>query len=398
MTTFENESRPVVAVEQILESAHAASSASDPTPAAFVGNLQVLIDSVNDEGRLSAVGAAAVTWMLGDALRKRIDVTAWWTKEPGIQAGPIEQPIFLTGLPRSGTTYFQYLFDREPTMRMLRTWEGDYPCPPPAVDPASAAERRARSVEVHRQRRVEDGGAMDAFHLSDPDGPQECVMLIDQAFANAGNYWTLRVPTYFESVAETFDMRSTYEHHKRVLQVLQWQAPRARWALKWPCHLLALDEILQVYPDALFVVTHRDPVQALASNCSFSAYLRRKFSDDVDLHELGQQMKDMVGRHIRGLVHFDVAHGSDVPIAHVDYARVVADPQGVMEEVYEALGLELTGSVRESIAAWRNENPPGKRGVHTYDLSDYGLDLDEVAEEYAFYTDGFAIPGEARSR
>jgi hypothetical protein len=86
-----------------------------------------------------------------------------------------------------------------------------------------------------------------------------------------------------------------------------------------------------------------------------------------------------------------------VPIAHVDYARVVADPQGVMEEVYEALGLELTGSVRESIAAWRNENPPGKRGVHTYDLSDYGLDLDEVAEEYAFYTDRFAIPREARS-
>jgi Sulfotransferase family len=396
VTMLPNEGRPVVTLEQIVETAHAAGPASDPTPNAFAGNLEVLIESVNNEGRLSARGAAAVTWMLGDALRKRIDVTSWWTKEPGIQAGTIEQPIFLTGLPRTGTTYFQYLFDREPTMRMLRTWEGDDPCPPPAVDPASAAERRARSVEAHRQRRQEDGGAMDAFHLSDPDGPQECVMLIDQTFANAGNYWTLRAPTYFNSVAETFDLRASYEHHKRALQVLQWQAPPARWALKWPCHLLALDEILQVYPDALFVVTHRDPVQALASNCSFSAYLRRKFSDDVDLHEVGQHMKDMVGRHIRGLVDFDVARAPGVTIAHVDYARVVADPQAVMKEVYETLGLELTASVRESIAAWRDQNPPGKRGVHTYDLNDYGLNVDEVAEEYAFYTDRFGIPREAR--
>jgi hypothetical protein len=387
----------LVAVERILEAADAGASAAAPTPDAFAGNLEVLVESVNEESRLTPVGVAAVTWMLGDALRRRIDIASWWNKEPGIQAGRIEQPLFLTGLPRSGTTYFQYLFDREPSMRMLRTWEGDDPCPPPAIDPASAAERRARSVEAHRMRRQEDGGAMDAFHLSDPDGPQECVMLIDQTFANAGNYWTFRVPTYFDRLVETFDLRASYEHHKRALQVLQWQAPPARWALKWPCHLLALDDVLRVYPDALFVVTHRDPVQALASNCSFATYLRRKFSDQVDLHEVGQHMKDMVGRHIRGLVDFDVAHGSQLPIAHVDYARVVADPQTVMEEVYRVLGLELTGTVRNSIATWRTENPPGKRGVHTYDLGEYGLDADEVAEEYAFYTERFSIPREARS-
>ena len=397
MPATESSPRSRVDAERIVDTAQAAAAGDDPTPRAFADNLITLVDALNDEGRLNELGVAATNWMLADAVRKRMDVSWWWANEAAIQEEAVERPIFLTGLPRSGTTYFQYLFDREPAMRMLRTWEGDDPCPPPALDSESAARRRAQTEEAYRRRRQADDGAMDAFHLSDPDGPQECVMLIDQTFANAGNYWTFRIPTYFDAVVDKFDLQGSYEHHRRALQVLQYKAPPARWALKWPCHLLALEGILAVYPDALFVVTHRDPVQALASNCSFATYLRRKFSDDVNGAEVGRQMKYMVGRHIRGLVDFDAAHGSQVPIAHVGYERVVADPQSVMEEVYEALGLELTSSVGDSIRSWREANPPGKRGTHTYDLGDYGLDSDEVAHEYAFYTDRFDIPRETRS-
>lgn len=386
-----------VSIERIVDAAQAAAGGEDPEPDAFTANLRLLADSLNEEARLSAFGSAAAGWMLADALRKRIDVSRWWAKEPEIQIGPVTRPIFLTGLPRSGTTYFQYLFDREPTMRMLRTWEGDDPCPPPAIDPKSADERRMRCAEAHRQRWEEDRGAMDAFHLSDPDGPQECVMLLDQTFANAGNYWTFRVPTYFDRVTETLDLEDSYHHHKRALQVLQWQAPERRWALKWPCHLLALEEIIRVYPDALFVITHRDPVQALASNCSFATHLRRKFSAEVDPAEVGTQMRDMVGRHIQKLVSFDQSHAGDIRIAHVDYERVVADPQAVMEQVYTSLDLELTSSVRESISTWRAANPPGRRGTHSYQLSDYDLDADEVAEEYGYYIERFSIPREAPS-
>lgn len=397
MSSAGREKSPAVQLDRIIDTARAAAAGADPTPDAFKDNLVLLVDSLNQEGRLSPLGSTAASWMLADALRKRIDISWWWTKEPEIRAAPISSPIFLTGLPRSGTTYFQYLFDREPTMRMLRTWEGDDPCPPPAIDRKSAEERRSRCVEAHRQRPEEDRRAMDAFHLSDPDGPQECVMLLDQTFANAGNYWTFRVPSYFDAVAEKFDLEASYEHHKRALQVLQWQAPARRWALKWPCHLLSLEEIIRVYPDAIFVVTHRDPVQALASNCSFATYLRGKFSADVDPAEVGAQTRDMIGRHIRKLVDFDQAHANDLRIAHVDYARVVADPQVVMEEVYATLDLELTSSVRDSMAAWRAANPPGKRGTHSYDLSDYNLVAEEVSEEYDYYTERFSIPREVRS-
>ena len=218
-------------------------------------------------------------------------------------------------------------------------------------------------------------------------------MIIDQTFGNAGHYWTFRVPGYFDRVFDTIDLTACYAHHKRVLQVLQWQAEPMRWALKWPCHLLALDNILEVYPDAAMVVTHRDPVAVLASNCSYTAFLRAKFSDHVDRAEIGQQMKDLVGRHVRALVEFDKSRSASLPIAHVDYRQVVDDPEAAMVDVYRSLDLDLTPQVRQSIATWRAENPPGKRGVHTYDLSDYGLDAGEVAEEFAFYTDRFDLVG-----
>jgi hypothetical protein len=384
-----------ISAQAVTELAHKMSPVDDPTPGLFAENLELLVASINEEGQFNERGAAACTGMLALAQRKRMEVSHWCATETEIVEQPVERPVFLTGLPRSGTTYFQYLFDREPSLRMMRTWEGDSPCPPPAGDPASAAQRQAQCAEQHRLRRERDGGASDSFHLSDPHGPQECVMIMDQTFGNAGHYWTFRVPSYFDRVLDTIDLAACYAHHKRVLQTLQWQAPGTRWALKWPCHLLALDDILQVYPDAVMVVTHRDPVAVLASNCSYSTFLRKMFSDRVDRAEVGQQMKDLVRRHIRALVDFDTNRADGVSIAHVDYDEVVADPEAAMVDVYRSLDLELTPAVRQSIAQWRVENPPGKRGVHSYDLSDYGLDARAVAEDFAFYTERFSLSGKA---
>lgn len=388
--------RPGLSAEAVTRMAQGLAPVPDPTPDLFADNLALLVDSLNAEANLSERGVAASSWMLASALRKRIEVSHWCASEPSIEQQPVERPIFLTGLPRSGTTYFQYLFDREPTLRMMRTWEGDSPCPPPAADPASARQRRAHCAEQHRQRREADGGAGDSFHLSDPDGPQECVMILDQTFGNAGHYWTFRAPGYFDRVFDTIDMAACYGHHKRVLQTLQWQGPATRWALKWPCHLVALDAVMQVYPDAGFAVTHRDPIEVLASNCSYATYLRGMFSDDVDRAEVGRHMKDLVGRHISGLVDFDANRADGVAVAHVDYDHVVSDPASAMVGAYDTLGLEFTPAVSQSVAEWRTANPPGKRGHHTYDLSDYGLDAGEVAEEFAFYTQRFDIARQTR--
>jgi hypothetical protein len=280
-------------------------------------------------------------------------------------------------------------------MRMLRHWEGLRPCPPPAFDPGSGRRRLEQTREQFRRDQGDElRSEIARIHLMDPDGPEECLAIVEQTFANVGHYWTYRVPTYFARCLDTVDLGACYAHHKLVLQLLQWKADPKRWVLKWPCHLVALRELLDVYPGARFVVTHRDPVQALASNCSLSTLLRRATAERVDPHEIGRQMKDMILTYLRRLVEFDERFPDRGRIAHVDYTAVVEQPERVMTEVFEQLGLELTPTVRDSIVAWRRDNPPGKRGTHQYALDDYGLDAREVAEEYAFYIDRFGVPAE----
>jgi hypothetical protein len=384
-------------LDAIVDKARRMAEVVDPDLTPFLTNLELLVDCINREARLTPNGATASAGQLVLPLRNRIEVTDWLRRHPEIEKEPIERPLFLTGLPRSGTTYFQYLFDPDPSTRMLRHWEGQRPCPPPGADPESARSRIADSIEAERNTQA---GSLHSeiakIHLTDVEGPEECVAIMDQTFGNVGNYWTYRIPAYFARCLDTVDLRACYAHHKQVLQLLQWQTVPKRWVLKWPCHLVALDELLDVYPDAAFVVTHRDPVQALASNCSLSALLRRATSDPVDPVEIGLQMKDMIGTYLRRLIDFDQRFGAIVRIAHVDYSRAVEIPDVVMTEVFSTLGLDMTPTVQAAIASWRRENPPGKRGTHSYALEDYGLDARHVAEEYAFYTDRFDVPAEGR--
>ena len=284
---------------------------------------------------------------------------------------------------------------------MMRTWEGERPVPPPATDAASVRRRREASIENARLAREATGGKIDAFHLTDVDGPQECLAILDQTFVNPGLLWTMSVGGYLDYLLHTADLREAYEYHARVLKLLQWGSPERRWALKWPCHLLALDAIAGVYPDAKFVVTHRDPVQALASNCSLTHMLREGTSPNADPRQIGRDMLELVRQHVDRLVAFDVeqeAAGS-ARLVHVDYYALVDAPESVMPEVFEAIDLEWTADVEERIRAWRAANPKGKRGTHDYRLDDYGLDRAGVAEAFADYTERFAIPSEdARDR
>jgi hypothetical protein len=389
---------PGVGVDTITATAVEMADVSDPDLEPFRSNLDLLVDCINSEADLSPTGVLTTQAQLALPLRNRIEVSEWVRSHPEIEDEPIERPLFLTGLPRSGTTYFQYLFDPEPSMRMLRHWEGDRPCPPPAFDPESARRRIDEATEQARKLR-DDGfrAELAKMHLMDVDGPQECVAIIDQTFGNVGNYWTYRIPSYFARCLDTVDLRACYEHHKRVLQLLQWRAEPKRWVLKWPCHLVALNHLIAVYPDASFVMTHRDPVQALASNCSLAALLRRATAERVDAHEIGQQMKDMVRTYLERLVDFDERFDGTERIAHVDYTRVVERPEAVMTEVFDTLAIEMTRTVRDSIVAWRRDNPPGKRGTHAYQLGDYGLDAGDVAAEYAFYIERFDVPTDART-
>ena len=382
--------------DDIVERAHAQTDVHDPAPSHFLENLDAIVASMNDDADLNPDGVEGMAALMATALRNRIEVDRYVADEPGVAASTLAPPIFLTGLPRSGTTYFQYLFDQEPSLRMLRTWEGDRPAPPPAVDPESARRRHDASVENARTMREATGGKIDAMHLTDVDGPQECLAILDQTFVNPGMLWTMSVSGYLEFLLHRADLRAAYEHHATVLKLLQFGGPSCRWALKWPCHLLALDAIADVHPDATFVVTHRDPVQALASNCSLTHMLRAGTSPKADPEQIGRDMLELVRQHVDRLVAFDVAQSAAgrTAIMHVDYYELVDAPEAVMPAVFAGVGLDWTDETDERVRTWREANPKGKRGKHEYTLDDYGLDRATVTKAFAEYTERFDIPSE----
>ena len=387
---------PALTVEAVIERAGALTDVKDPDPSRFVENLEVVLRSMNEGTPWTPEGLDVAVSMLSVAMRNRMEVDRYVVDEPMIDESELARPIFLTGLPRSGTTYFQYLFDQDPDLRMLRTWEGDRPSPPPAADPESAARRRAASTESARRAREATGGKIDAFHLTDVDGPQECLAILDQTFVNPGLLWPMSARRYLDFLLNRADLRSAYRYHARVLRLLQWGAPPRRWALKWPCHLLALDAIASVHPDASFVVTHRDPVQALASNCSLAHMLRSGNSLDADPNQTGRDMLELVRQHVNRLVAFDIAESKagSSQLVHVDYYELVEAPEMTMERVFGAIGVEWTPVVQERIRSWRAENPKGKRGKHEYTLDDYGLDRSTVSEAFADYTERFDVRSE----
>lgn len=383
-------------VARLIAEAEATVGIMDPEPGLHV-NLQALVDSLNKDSRHSPEGRESCRQALLRVIRDRLELYKWVRDYPEIMQEEIRDPVFLTGLPRSGTTYFQYLFDQDRRFRLIRTWEAVMPFPPPGHDPASVDRRKAIEHEFNEEIRtkVED---FDALHLIDEDGPQECHLALEFGYGAAGYLNMYDVPDYFDFLMDGLDLEPVYLLHKRILQLLQWKTPQPRWALKYPNHVIAMDTILKVYPDARFVMTHRDPAQILASICKMTYSLRgTREAQPVDPHRVGQQMRYFIRRHIDRIMEFCTGPDAD-RVHHVDYYRVADNPTAVLGEIHASLGIDTPADVLESIATWRQENPQGKRGENRYTLEQYGLDADEVRELYSDYIAHFAIPTEAEGK
>ncbi|MEW9854550.1 sulfotransferase family protein [Novosphingobium sp. M1R2S20] len=364
----------------------------DPDPG--VGrNLERLVGSLHASFPMSPEGEQLVHASLLRDTVARFQSAKWVQDHPEIAEEPISAPVFLMGLPRSGTTYFQYLFDRDHRFRLIRTWESIMPSPPPGFDPKSSEERRSAWREMQKQRQHFDG--FEALHLYDEDGSDECHAFMEQSFGAAGLHNLYRVPAYFDYLMDELDLAETYRIHKRQLQCLQWKSPRKPWALKYPNHVIGMNEILQVYPDARFVMTHRDPVQTLASISKMTFNLRNmRAAAPVDMHEVGRDMLHFISRHIDRIMAFDAGPNAS-RVIHVDYYALVQDPVREMRMIHEGLGIGTPDDVQSAVADWHASNPKNARGKNEYTLEQYGLDDAEVATRFAPYMQRFAIPREA---
>jgi hypothetical protein len=377
--------------DAIIAAAEKEAGITDSDPTVRV-NLTRLVQALNREGELSAAGEERTRRHFMFDTVNRLEGLKWVKTHPEIAGEVIEAPVFLMGLPRSGTTYFQYLFDRDARFRLIRTWESSAPNPPPGFDPESAGRRKAEWAERHRREHPTFEG-FDAQHLYDQDGSDECHAFLQQSYGAAGLQNLFQVPSYFDHLMDDVDLVETYKIHRRQLQLLQWKSDRKPWALKYPNHVIAMNEILAVYPDARFVMTHRDPVQTLASIAKMTFSLRGVRMHQPDPAITGQHMLHFVQRHIDRIMAFDQGP-QGARVVHVDYYALVADPVGQMRRIHAGLGIATPAELAAAVSAWHSTNPKNARGRNDYTLEQWGLQDQAVAAQFAPYMRRFNIPRE----
>jgi hypothetical protein len=303
----------------------------------------------------------------------------------------VPRPVFIVGLPRTGTTALHHLLNQDPGNRTLRLWEAQSPVPPPETatyrsDPRIA--ERAAGVAL-----TED--FMPGFlrtHLIDAEEPDECYMLLNREFLSVEYSAMFHIPSYANWLYAHRCQRDAYRSHRRQLQLLQYRHP-GHWVLKAPFHQLGLRQILRFYPDAIIVQTHRAPMAFVASGCSFSELLRRSGSDAVDRAVVGRDWMDMLSIYTRTFEADRAALEPEFPGQFIDihHDAFVADPWPAVEAIYAARGTPLAPAAREAMSRWLASHPQGKHGRHEYRLADYGIRREEVAELFAGYMTRYGL-------
>jgi hypothetical protein len=352
--------------------------------------LERLVASMNDEADLTETGELMQRGRLGAHLVARLQVEATYRQHPDIEEQEVEGPVFVIGLPRTGTTALSQLVAADPQFRSLRLWESGAPVPPPETA-TEHTDPRIAATEAGLALMNEAFPLMQTMYHSEATTASECQDLMGMSFRTVHFDGSARVPSYMAWVTDC-DMRGTYEYHRRVLHLLQWHCPPRLWHLKTPVHMFALDALLDAYPNARFLWSHRDPAMVIGSVCSLIHYTRSWSSDRDDAAELGPEQTARWSEGVRRAMDFRARVG-DERFADVAFASLQTDPIGALAASYERIGLEFSDQSRAAVARWAGQHEPGSHGSHSYALSDFGIDADAVRQKFASYIAAYGATG-----
>ncbi|EIU04684.1 putative sulfotransferase [Mycobacteroides abscessus 5S-0422] len=352
--------------------------------------LDALATSLRNDAKLSFLGRKMVQVRLVGMLSTRLRLRELIRTNPGIAQLPVEPPIVIVGLQRTGTTLLHRLLAADPSAGSMSSWEGASPLPHPQ-QPSGAADLRIAQAAKDERSLKYLAPQFFAIHSVEAEAPEEDVLLLDFALHSQMPEVMFHVPGYAKWLADQ-DMTPAYELHRLLLQVLQWQRPRGRWVLKTPAHLEHLDVLLRVYPGAVVVWTHRDPAQTTASSSSMLAHYQALFSDRVDHHELARYW---LGKNAQ-IIDRAIAVRAEHPAAFVDinYTELLDDPIAAVQRIYHAADRRLSDDALTAMRASLQENRQHKHGEHRYSLAQFGLTITEVDAAYRRYIDHFAIQTE----
>jgi Sulfotransferase family len=350
----------------------------------FLEALSRLLQSCHDEARLNLIGKIALKVDVLETLGTRLQMERDRQLYPKISHQEIREPLFILGLPRSGTSALHRLLAADPEHRSPLLWEVRSPSPPTPADEKRRIQRATQSCTffnwlVPTFRDVHAVGA---------EVPQECVSLMTPTFLSDQFDAMYYVPSY-RSWFFRQDLRPAYEYHRRFIQHLQFRRNGRRWILKAPTHMFAMPSLLSVYPDALFVQTHRTPVDAMASVSSLVTILRRAFSDAVDPITIRREAIDYWSEAMDKFLR-ERDRLTDNRICDIKYEEIRRDPIGAVRRIYDYFGWSLSPESERcmrAVVATQSERPSN----HRYHLSQFGSSAEEVLKAFAPYCQRFGF-------
>ena len=374
-----NEDYP--AAEELLDRAVERTGLDDFGSPDFWEGLDMMLESLAADAPYGPADRAAAIGLIARRLDNRLQVEAWLAAHPAAAAAPIEEPVSIVGLPRTGTTALGNMMSLDPRFRPLRPWEQEQPCPPPRIEDEANDPRRSAYID-RIEAMLRDDPAQGAMHIWEPDATMEDTEILGLSFRSQ----QMTMPIWrYHAWWRQGDMRETFRHHARVARLLQCHRPPNRWLFKAPHHKFHLDHMLDAYPDIRFVFTHRDPAKSVPSYASFVTSL---FPKDV-VERVG---KEKIGREIHGhlLTGMQQAMAARRKLGpdrffDVQHAEFVERPLEVLQRIYDWLGLPLTDVNRGAFEGWRAKHSSGAHGAHRYTAEEFGLRADQIREEYDFY-------------
>jgi Sulfotransferase family len=364
---------------------------ADFGPDDYTDGLAVLLDSYDHDACLTPLGAKMQRAFLRGALTARLCSEAAWQANPACAEVRIDRPVFVTGLPRTGTTALHRLLTADPASQGLEVWLAQVPQPRPPR-PTWPDNPVFQHIQAQFARHHEEHPEFMGVHYMAADQVEECWQLLQQSMRSVSFETLAHVPGY-SAWLRGQDWTGAYQRHRRNLQMIGLHDAGRRWVLKNPSHLFALGALLTVYPDALIIQTHRAPRTAIASACSLAAHASAGWSPVFTGEVIGRTQLDLWARGL-ALFTAERARHHQARFLDVRYDDLVADPVGTVEAIYQRFGLPLSGAAADAVRALARSSAASRTdAAHRYTLGDFGLAGEEVDERFAAYAGAPGAPG-----
>ena len=373
--------------EELIESAISSTSLDDFHDLEWLNSFKKRIDVLN-HSNLHLRGKIFHKCNLLTMLRNRLFVTRMIKEKPEIRDEKIDRPIFVTGLPRTGTTFLFELLSQHPNFRSPIALEALCPVIPPISSVSRDVSRK--TIVTTLQSPHQENETLKSIHYVNYNRPVECYSIMDSVLND--NYPAVSKNDSYKTWRSQINPENNYKWHKTILQLLQFKKTKKTWILKCPFHINNLDTLFELYPDAKIIHTHRNPVESINSWINAITLENQIHSYDINDESLRRRSLIPLEGGLRGVIDQRISNiFPQNSIYDLYFNDLVRNPIMAMASACEQLHIDTSACFTKRMHAYIRSNPRNKHGKYSYSDSDLSLDANEIRDQFSFYTEFYNI-------